>query len=156
MKFSPEMQAQVREIFVAGLQEHFARETQVTVPEIETRPRAWRSSSISVKYVLLCLCSFNASSAADLAPIIYTRQIQPIWRTRASIPPGDVRPSFAFSSDYGGQSLAAFKSFGDFLFFARCVRETESRKLGETMWYTEFGGCVSCSQIQYTREIWAM
>lgn len=40
MKFSPEMQAQVREIFVAGLQEHFARETQVTVPEIETRPRA--------------------------------------------------------------------------------------------------------------------
>ena len=31
------MQAQVREIFVAGLEEHFATETEVTVLEIETK-----------------------------------------------------------------------------------------------------------------------
>ena len=39
MKFSPDLQAQVRDIFKAGLQEQFARETEVTVPEIEMRLR---------------------------------------------------------------------------------------------------------------------
>ena len=39
MKFSTEKQAQVREIFVAGLEEHFGSGTEVTVLEIETRLR---------------------------------------------------------------------------------------------------------------------
>ena len=39
MKFSTEMQVQVREMFVAGLQEEFREEVEVTVLEIETRLR---------------------------------------------------------------------------------------------------------------------
>lgn len=39
MKFSTEMQAQVREIFVTGLEEHFRSEREVTVLEIETQLR---------------------------------------------------------------------------------------------------------------------
>jgi hypothetical protein len=39
MKFSTEMQAQVRELFVTGLKEHFERQAEVTVLEIETKLR---------------------------------------------------------------------------------------------------------------------
>jgi hypothetical protein len=39
MKFSTEMQAQVRELFVRGSTEHFETEEEVTVLEIETRLR---------------------------------------------------------------------------------------------------------------------
>jgi len=39
MKFNTEKQAEVREVFVAGLEEHFATEGEVTVYEIETKLR---------------------------------------------------------------------------------------------------------------------